>query len=111
MAPTTLLSQKTATTPRGRDAKTEGFPLKISEMLVLLEGVYSVERTSVSSPKEIMNTKRAIKQAFSNQVENKGFSIVEVLSMCPTYWSKTPVEAVKWIDETMAQYFKLGKLK
>ena len=111
MAPTTLLDQKTATTPLGRNAKTEGYPLKISEMLVLLEGVYSVERTSVSAPKEILNTKRAIKQALANQIEGKGFSLVEVLSMCPTYWGKTPVESVQWIDTTMSQYFKLGKLK
>jgi len=111
MAPTTLLTQKTATTPLGRDAKLAGYPLKISEMLALLDGVYSVERTSVSNPKEAMNTKRAIKQAFENQLQGKGFSLVEVLSMCPTYWYKTPQESVKWIDESMSQYFKLGKLK
>ena len=111
MAPTTLLEQKTATSPRGRNAKTEGFPLKISEMLALLDGVYSVERTSVSNPKEIFNTKRAIKQAFLNQIERKGFSLVEVLSMCPTYWGKAPLEAAQWIETTMSGYFKLGKLK
>ncbi|MBI5874012.1 MAG: 2-oxoglutarate oxidoreductase [Candidatus Omnitrophica bacterium] len=111
MAPTTLLSQKTATTPLGRDAKLAGYPLKISEMLALLDGVYSVERTSVSNPKEVFNTKRAIKQAFENQIQNKGFSMVEVLSMCPTYWDKTPVDAAKWIEDHMSQYFKLGKLK
>jgi 2-oxoglutarate ferredoxin oxidoreductase subunit beta len=111
MAPTTLLEQKTTTSPRGRNVKTEGFPLKISEMLSLLEGVYSVERVSVSSPKEIFNTKRAIKQAFLNQVEEKGFSLVEVLSMCPTYWGKTPLEAAQWIETTLSGYFKLGKLK
>ena len=111
MAPTTLLSQKTATTPEGRCAKTEGYPLKISEMLALLEGVYSAERTSVSNPKEALNTKRAIRQAFENQIQGKGFSIVEVLSMCPTYWDKKPVDAAKWIDEVMSQYFKLGKIK
>ena len=111
MAPTTLLGQKTATTPEGRDAKKAGFPLRISEMLVLLDGVYSVERTSVSNPKEALNTKRAIRQAFENQIQGKGFSIVEVLSMCPTYWNKTPADAARWIDEHMSQYFKLGKLK
>jgi 2-oxoglutarate ferredoxin oxidoreductase subunit beta len=111
MAPTTLLAQKTATTPEGRSAAKEGYPLRISEMLALLDGVYSVERTSVSSPKEALNTKRAIKQAFENQIQGKGFSLVEVLSMCPTYWDKTPVQSVKWIDEVMSQYFKLGKIK
>jgi len=105
------LSQKTATSPEGRDIKNQGYPLKIAEMLAILEGVYSVERTSVSNPKEAFNTKRAIKQAFENQIAGKGFSIVEVLSMCPTYWYKTPIEAAKWIDDTMSQYFKLGKLK
>lgn len=111
MAPTTLLEQKTATSPRGRNAKTEGFPLRISEMLSLLDGVYSVERVSVSNPKEIFNTKRAIKQAFLNQIEGRGFSLVEALSMCPTYWSKAPLEAAQWIETTMSGYFKLGKLK
>lgn len=111
MAPTTLLSQKTATSPEGRDSKTQGYPLKIAEILAILDGVYSVERTSVSNPKEALNTKRAIRQAFENQIAGKGFSIVEVLSMCPTYWYKTPLEAAKWIDETMSQYFRLGKLK
>lgn len=111
MAPTTLLSQKTATTPMGRDKKKEGMPLKISEMLALLDGVYSVERTSLSSPKGVMNTKRAIKQAFENQINEKGFSLVEVLSMCPTYWYKTPEESVKWIDDQLSQIFKPGKLK
>ncbi len=111
MAPTTLASQKTATTPFGRDVKLAGYPLKISEMLALLNGVYSVERVSLSSPKEIRNTKRAIKEAFENQMQNKGFSIVEVLSMCPTYWDKSPAEAMKWIDEVLSKEFKLGKLK
>lgn len=111
MAPTTLLAQKTATTPFGRDKASEGSPLKISEMLALLDGVYSIERVSVSSPKGVMNTKRALKQAFENQINNKGFSLVEVLSMCPTYWYKTPEESVKWIDEEMSRIFPLGKLK
>jgi len=111
MAPTTLLAQKTATTPLGRSLKTEGYPLKISEMLALLDGVYSVERTSLSSPQGVMASKRAIKQAFENQIQQKGFSIVEVLSMCPTYWYKTPQEALKYIDEEMAKYFVPGKLK
>ncbi len=111
MAPTTLISQKTATTPEGRSIEKEGYPLKISEMLALLDGVYSVERTSLSSPKGAMNTKRAIRQAFQNQIEGKGFSLVEVLSMCPTYWGKSPADSAKWIDEVMAGYFKPGKLK
>ncbi|MDD4981426.1 MAG: thiamine pyrophosphate-dependent enzyme, partial [Candidatus Omnitrophica bacterium] len=86
MAPTTLLSQKTATTVKGRDAQIHGFPLKISEMLALLPGVKYIERTSLHSPQEIIKTKRAVKQAFSNQIEGLGFSLVEILSPCPTYW-------------------------
>ena len=111
MAPTTLLSQKTATTPLGRDAKHAGYPLKISEMLALLDGVYYVERTALSTPKDVLNTRRAVKKAFENQIAQKGFSIVEVLSMCPTYWAKTPVEAARWIQDTMSGYFKLGRIK
>lgn len=111
MAPTTLLNQKTATTPRGRCAANEGQPLKILEMLALLDGVYSAQRTSVHTPKEAFNTRRAIRQAFVNQIEGKGFSIVEVLSMCPTYWEKTPQAAAEWIGQELSQYFKLGKLK
>ncbi len=111
MAPTTLLSQKTATTPLGRDRVKDGMPLKISEMLALLPGVYSVERVSLSSPKGVLNTKRAIKQAFENQMAGLGFSLVEVLSMCPTYWHKTPQESIAWIDENLAKFFQPGKLK
>lgn len=111
MAPTTLLAQKTATTPEGRAVEKEGYPLKISEMLAVLQGAYSIERTSLSNPKEALNTKRAIKEAFQNQIDGKGFSLVEVLSMCPTYWGMSPMDAVKWIDESMSVYFKLGKLK
>ncbi|MFH0877732.1 MAG: thiamine pyrophosphate-dependent enzyme [Candidatus Omnitrophota bacterium] len=111
MAPTTLIGQKTATTPEGRNAATEGFPLKMSEMLALLDGVYSVERTTLASPKEVLNTRRAIRQAFENQIQGKGFSLVEVLSTCPTYWHKTPAESLSWINEAMVPYFKPGKLK
>jgi 2-oxoglutarate ferredoxin oxidoreductase subunit beta len=111
MAPTTLLNQKTATTPRGRTVANEGYPLKILEMLALLDGVYAAERTSIHNPKEAFNARRAIRQAFVNQMEGKGFSIVEVLSMCPTYWEKTPEASAQWIGAEMSQYFKLGKLK
>ncbi|MBM3248777.1 MAG: 2-oxoglutarate oxidoreductase [Candidatus Omnitrophica bacterium] len=111
MAPTTLLGQKTATTPRGRDNKNEGFPLKISEMLAILDGVKYVERVSVSSPQEIIKAKKAVKQAFQNQVDGLGFSLVEVLSSCPTYWGMKPKQAMDWIKEVMAKRFPLGRLK
>lgn len=110
MAPTTLLGQKTATTPSGRDARNDGFPLKISEMLAILPGVKFIERTSVNSPPQIIKTKRSIKKAFQNQIGKKGFSLVEILSSCPTYWRMSPKEAVKWIEEVMSKEFPLGIL-
>ena len=111
MAPTTILKQKTATTPEGRDFKYEGYPLKISEMLAMLEGCVYVERVAVNSPKNIIKTKQAITQAFKNQIEKRGFSLVEVLSSCPTYWRMSPVEAAKWIQQELTQTFPLGRLK
>lgn len=111
MAPTTLVGQKTATTPGGRNAKTEGPPLRISEMLAILPSVKSVERVSMHSPAEVLKAKRAIKQAFQNQINNVGFSLVEVLSSCPTYWDKNSKESVDWIKEDMIKVFPLGKLK
>lgn len=111
MAPTTLLGQKTATTPQGRDAKLQGWPLKISEMLAGLSGVKYVERTSLDSPQEIIKTKKAIKQAFVNQIEMTGFSLVEILSPCPTYWDMSPKEALDWIRNTMTKEFPLGRIK
>ncbi len=111
MAPTTLLGQKTATTPKGRDAKLQGWPLKISEMLAELAGVKYIERTSLDSPREIINTKKAIKQAFVNQIEIAGFSLVEVLSPCPTYWDMSPKEALDWIRNTLSKEFPLGRIK
>jgi len=111
MAPTTLLNQKTATTPKGRDAKFHGYPLKISEMLALLPGVKYVERTSLHSPQDIIKTKKAIKQAFLNQIEGVGFSLVEILSPCPTYWGMPPKSALEWIRDVMAKEFPLGRIK
>lgn len=112
MAPTTLCGQKTATTPLGRNpAAGDGWPIKLSEMLAGLRGVCSVVRTSVSNPKQIINTQQHIKQAFINQIEKRGFSLVEVLSPCPTIWRKTPIEAVKWIEEEMTKEFPLGIIK
>lgn len=111
MAPTTLIGQKTATTPRGRDAKTEGYPLKISELLAQLPGVYSVERTYADSTQGIFKTKAAIKNAFKNQLENKGFSLVEVLSACPTYWDLPAAKSLEWIKNTMSKEFPAGKIK
>ncbi len=111
MAPTTLLEQKTATTPLGRDAKYDGYPLKISEMLALLPGVKYIERTALDSPQGVFKTRQAIKQAFQNQINNVGFSLVEILSSCPTYWGVTPVAALEWIRDVMVKEFPLGRIK
>jgi len=111
MAPTTTVGQKTQTTKKGRDVKRDGFPLKISEMIAVLEGAKYIERTAVSNPKEILKTKRAIKKAFDIQLGNKGFSMIEVLSACPTYWGLDPVEACKRIEKDLVKSYPLGVLK
>jgi 2-oxoglutarate ferredoxin oxidoreductase subunit beta len=111
-APTTLCGQRTATAPLGRDPQAkEGWPLKLSEMLALLQGVCSVTRTTVTNPGSINKTYQYIKKAFMNQLEKKGFSLVEVLSPCPTIWQKTPVEAMRWIEQEMTKEFPLGVIK
>jgi 2-oxoglutarate ferredoxin oxidoreductase subunit beta len=111
MAPTTLLNQKTSTTPSGRSAEFHGYPLKISEMLALLPGVKYIERVSLHSSQEIIKTKKAIKKAFMNQIEGVGFSLVEILSPCPTYWGLPPKQALDWIREVMIKEFPLGVIK
>lgn len=111
MAPTTLLGQKTATTPSGRKADGQGYPLKISEILATLPGVRFVERTSLISPPEIMKTKRAVKEAFLNQINNIGFSLVEILSPCPTYWGVSPKDSLAWIENLLAKEFPVGRIK
>jgi len=111
MAPTTLLGQKTATTPKGREAGLQGYPLKISELLAQLPGVKYIERTALYNPQEVMKAKKAIKQAFQNQIDNVGFSLVEILSACPTYWDMSPKKALDWIGEAMTKEFPLGRIK
>ena len=111
MAPTTLIGQRTATTQQGRNAACDGNPLKILEMLATLDGICYLERTSVESPQNIIKTKQAIKKAFKNQIENKGFSMVEVLSMCPTYTGRSIESSIKWIKERVSKDYPLGVLK
>ena len=112
MAPTTLLGQKTTTTPWGRDpAYGDGFPLKVSEMLATLPRVVYIERVSVSTPPQVVNAKRAIKEAFANQLNRRGFSLVEVLSACPTIWKMDPYDAVQWVEQEMVKTFPLGRIK
>ena len=111
MAPTTLIGQKTTTTPNGRTAEKAGYPIRVCEMLATLEGAAYVARVSVSSPKNVVQAKRAVKKAFETQIKGLGYSIVEILSQCPTNWHMTPAESLKWVDEKMASYFPLGEFK
>ena len=111
MAPTSLPGQVTQTSPYGRDVSLCGYPIRVCEMLSQLEGPEYLERVTVNSVKAVKNAKKAIKKAFMNQVEGKGFSLVEVLSSCPTNWGLTPQKALKWIDEKMIPYYPLGVYK
>ncbi len=108
MAPTTVLGQYTTTSPGGRREKRDGYPLNLSEMLAVAKGSVYIERTAVNSPGNILKTKKAVAKAFAIQMEGRGFSLVEVLSPCPTNWKMEPVNACKWIDEVMAIHFPLG---
>lgn len=112
MAPTTLLGQKTATTPWGRDSVLgEGWPLKVSEIISLFPGVSLVVREALISPQHVIRIEKAIKKAFINQMEKKGFSLIEILSPCPTAWQKDPYESMRWIEEEMTKIFPPGVLK
>lgn len=111
MAPTTLLSQRTETTPLGRDVERDGYPIRITEMLKVLPGVKFLARTAVHTPQDILKTRKAIRDAFDVQINNLGFALVEVLSMCPTCWRVTPGEALDWIRNNMIPYYALGRIK
>ncbi|MGI5902425.1 MAG: thiamine pyrophosphate-dependent enzyme [Desulfitobacteriia bacterium] len=111
MAPTTLPGQITQTTPYGRDTNTAGFPIRVCEMLSTIEGAAYAERVSVDSVKNVLKTKKAIKKAFEYQVAGRGFSIVEILSTCPTNWGLQPVEALDWLRQNMIPYYPLGVYK
>ena len=111
MAPTSLPGQVTQTSPYGRDTSHCGFPVRVSEMLAQLEGPEYIERVAVNNVKNVKNAKKAILKAFKNQVEKKGFSLIEVVSTCPTNWGLTPTDALKWVDEKMLPYYPLGVYK
>ena len=111
MAPTSLPGQVTQTSPYGRDVNACGYPVRVCEMLSTLEGPEYLERVTVNSVKAVKNAKKAIKKAFQNQIDKKGFSLVEVLSTCPTNWGMTPEKALKWVDEAMIPYYPLGVYK
>ena len=111
MAPTSLPGQVTQTSPYGRDVNTVGYPVRICELLATLDGTGYVERVAVNNVKNVRNAKKAIEKAFRNQVEGKGFSLIEVVSTCPTNWGKTPQDALKWVETDMIPYYPLGVYK
>lgn len=111
MAPTTLEGQKTATSPYGRDKSEQGLPIKVSELLATIDGAAYIERVSTHDVANIRKAKKAIRKAFENQKEGKGFSLVEVLSTCSTNWGLDPVESLKWVKEEMVPVYPLGVYK
>ena len=111
MAPTSLPGQVTQTSPYGRDVNTVGYPVRICELLATLDGTGYVERVAVNSVKNVRNAKKAIEKAFRRQAEGKGFSLIEVLSTCPTNWGKTPQGALEWLEQNMIPYYPLGVYK
>ena len=111
MAPTSLVGQKTTTSPLGRDKNHCGEPIRIAEMLATINGSAFIARTALNSTPNLIKTKAAIKKAFETQIAGKGFSLVEVLSPCPTNWGKSPAEAMDWINDAMIPYYPLGIMK
>ena len=111
MAPTTLIGQKSTTSPEGRDLITTGMPLRVAEMMSTIEGAVFVERVSVHNVPHIRKAKKAIKKAFEVQLAGLGFGIVEILSTCPTNWGMTPVDSLKWLEQNMIPYYPLGNLR
>ncbi len=111
MAPTTLPGQVTQTTPYGRNTDTEGFPVKVCEILSQVSGVALAERVTVTDPANVRKAKAAIRKGFEFQKNKQGFSLIEVLSTCPTNWGKSPVESLEWLKENMIPYFPLGVYK
>ncbi|MBQ3045249.1 MAG: 2-oxoglutarate oxidoreductase [Clostridia bacterium] len=111
MAPTTLPGQVTQTSPYGRNPEQVGLPVKVCELLSNVDGATYLERVAVNNVKNVKNAKKAIKKAFRNQLEGKGFSLVEVLSTCPTNWGLKPDKALEWLEENMIPYYPLGVYK
>lgn len=110
-APTTMPGQKTTTNPYGRDPKVAGYPIRVCEMLATLDGPTYLERVTVNKAANVIKTKRALKKAFQIQVDKKGFSLVEILSPCPTGWGITPLKACEYVDKVMIPYYPLGVFK
>ena len=111
MAPTTMPGQRTTTSPRGRNVEEVGMPIQMAELLSSLRTPAYITRQSIIKPKYIVKAKKAIKKAFEYQLAGRCFSFVELISTCPTNWGLTPVEAVKWAEETLLPYYRLGEFK
>ncbi|HZW48734.1 MAG TPA: thiamine pyrophosphate-dependent enzyme [Bacillota bacterium] len=111
MAPTSLLGQKTTTSPYGRKEELAGKPIRVSEMLATLDSAAMISRVAVNNPANVIKAKKAIKQAFLTQQKGLGFSMVEVLSTCPTNWGLNPIEALKWLEDNMIPYYPLKDFK
>ena len=111
MAPTTLPGQKTTSSPKGRDVETQGYPIRVAELIATLEGAGYVVRRSLHDPKNIRMAKKAIRTAFEVQARGLGFALIELLSTCPTNWGLTPMEALKWLEEHMIPAYPLGDCK
>jgi 2-oxoglutarate ferredoxin oxidoreductase subunit beta len=111
MAPTTLVGQKASTAPAGRRPEVEGYPVRIVEMLAALEGPTYLARVSMAGPKWVRDAKKRIRKAFQAQTVHHGFGLVEVLSSCPTWWGRPPLEALKWIETDMMAYYPVGELR
>ncbi|MFN4189609.1 MAG: thiamine pyrophosphate-dependent enzyme [Pseudothermotoga sp.] len=108
MAPTTLLGMKTTTSPYGRSPEREGYPVHVCEILKELKGVAFLARTKVTTPKDVLTTKKHIKKAFLAQIKNLGYGLVEVLSTCPTNWGVPPIKAMQWLEQNMVVEYPLG---
>jgi 2-oxoglutarate ferredoxin oxidoreductase subunit beta len=111
MAPTTVIGQRTPSTPNGRDPEIHGYPTRITEMLALLDGARYVARVALDKPANIMRAKGAIKKAFEVQLSGQGFTMVEILTACPSGWRMTSVEALKWMSEVQMKTYPIGELK
>ncbi len=111
MAPTTLLGQRTTTSPYGRNLKTDGYPIRMAEMLATLEGTSYVTRVALDKPANVLRAKKAVFKAFDMQLKNMGFSFVEMLSTCPTNWGMSPPDAITRLQEELIPYFPLGVFK
>lgn len=111
MAPTSLMGQQTSTSPQGRSAESNGYPIRVCELLATLDGPSYLARVSVHDPKHVREAKKAILKAFQMQIQHQGFSLVEVVSTCPTNWHQTPVEALEWLEKKMLKQYPLGVFK